>query len=98
MNRSDEFKDIQSTWKEVGKDMGYSIILVLIYFVLGEMIFPLSTMKQPEFTKESFFYIVFFSFFSVTFLKFKYYFAWKFSMGAVHASGVSYQKYRVKDK
>lgn len=32
-----------------------------------------------------------FSFFSVTTLKMKYYFAWKFSQGAVHASGVSYR-------
>ena len=39
-----------------------------------------------------------FSFFSVTFIRFKYYFAWKFSMGAVHAAGVSYRKYTNKDK
>jgi len=27
----------------------------------------------------------------VTTLRFKYYFAWKLSMGAIHASGISYQ-------
>ena len=34
-----------------------------------------------------------FSFWCVTFLKCKYYFAWKFSLGAVHASGISYQRH-----
>lgn len=56
-------------------------------------IFPLSTMKDPEFASKGFWHIVIFSFFCVSTLRFKYYFAWKLSMGAVHASGVSYQEH-----
>lgn len=49
-------------------------------------------MKDPSFANESPLYILYFSFFSVTFIRFKYYFGWKLSQCAVHASGISYNE------
>lgn len=54
--------------------------------------FPLSVMKDPTFANQSPLYILYFSFFSVTFIRFKYYFGWKLSQCAVHASGISYDE------
>lgn len=54
--------------------------------------FPLSVMKDPSFAGQSPLYILYFSFFSVTFIRFKYYFGWKLSQCAVHASGISYDE------
>lgn len=79
-----------SPWKAVGHDVGYSLVLVLFY-VVNLLVFPLEVMKDPAFAQKGFWYIAFYSFFCVTTLRFKYYFAWKLSMGAIHASGVSYQ-------
>lgn len=86
-----QYKVIPSPWKSVGKDMAYSIGLMLVYLV-HMFVFPLSTMQDPEFTTWPFVQIAVFGFFSVTTIRFKYYFAWKFSQGAVHASGITYNK------
>lgn len=48
-------------------------------------------MQEPSFAERGFFFIAFYSFVSVTLLRFKYYFAWKLSMGPLHASGITYQ-------
>lgn len=71
--------------------MGYSLVLLGIYLI-HMFLFPLSTMQNEEFPQWPFWSIVWFGFFSVSTIRFKYYFAWKFSMGAVHASGISFQR------
>lgn len=85
-----QYANMPSPWKMVGHDVGYAFILVSIYLI-HMFVFPLEVMKAPEFSQQGFWFIVFFSFFCVTSLRFKYYFAWKLSMGAIHASGISYQ-------
>lgn len=87
-----QYTRIPSPWKVVGHDVGYSLILVVFY--VGHMfLFPLDVMKDPAFAEKGFWYIALYSFLCVTSLRFKYYFAWKLSMGAVHASGISYQEH-----
>lgn len=76
----------------MGYDVGFSFVLVLFY-VLHMLVFPLSTAQDPSFSEKGFWYIILFSFACVTTLRFKYYFGWKLSMGAVHASGISYQEH-----
>ena len=49
-------------------------------------------MKDPAYADKGFWYIVVYSFFCVTTLRFKYYFGWKLSTCAIHASGVSYKE------
>ena len=90
MEQKAPYNKIPSPWKSVFYDVGYSIVM-LIVFVLHMFIFSLNEMKSAEFPEKGFAYILIFSFFSVTTLRFKYYFAWKFSQGAVHASGISYE-------
>ena len=86
-----QYKDLPSPWKAVAKDMAYAILLLGV-FVVHMLVFPLSTMQDPSFSQWPFFSILVFGFFSVTTIRFKYYFGWKFSQGAVHASGISYHK------
>lgn len=64
---------------------------MLLFYAIHLLVFPLSTLKSPEFPQKGFWYIIFFSYFCVTVLRSKYYFGWKLSMGAIHASGISYQ-------
>ena len=90
MHKQPPYHAIPSPWKSVFFDVAYSILLLFL-FVIHVVFFSLDEMKSPEFSEKGFTYILVFSFFSVTFLKCKYYFAWKFSQGAVHASGVSYE-------
>lgn len=86
-----QYKDLPSPWKAVAKDMAYSICMLAV-FLVHMFVFPLKTMQSPEFVTWGFWAIFWFGFGSVTTIRFKYYFAWKFSMGAVHASGISYHK------
>lgn len=65
--------------------------IMLVFFIFHMMVFPLSTMKDPHFADRGFWFIMAYSFGCVTTIRFKYYFGWKLSMGAIHASGVSYQ-------
>jgi len=74
----------------VGLDIGYAFLMVPV-FVFHMFFFPLSTLQSEEFAHQGFLYIIAFSFISIITLRFKYYFAWKLSLGAIHASGVSYQ-------
>lgn len=59
-------------------------------YVVHMLVFPLATMQAVEFAGNSVMYIMYYSFMCVTLLRFKYYFGWKLSQCAVHASGVSY--------
>lgn len=61
-----------------------------VFYILHVLLFPLSTMQDPLFANNSALYIMYYSFFCVTLLRFKYYFGWKLSQCAVHASGISY--------
>ncbi len=47
-------------------------------------------MKTDEFYESSAFYVALYTFGSLTFIRFKYYFGWKLSISAIHACGVSY--------
>jgi len=79
--------------KEIAKKVGFEFVYSLIcgvFYILHVIFFPLSVMKDPTFADQSPLYILYYSFFSVTFIRFKYYFGWKLSQCAVHASGISY--------
>jgi len=41
-----QYKNIPSPWRKIGKDVGFSLVLALVY-VLNMLLFPLSTMQQP---------------------------------------------------
>lgn len=60
------------------------------------MIAPASYMKTDEFYEHNAFYVLFYSFISITLIRFKYYFGWKLSIAGVHASGVSYNGEKFK--
>ena len=90
MEANREYKKIPAPWKHIWADFFDSLLLVSVY-VLHILVFPLAEMKSEEYSLKGFAYVMIFSFFCVTTLRFKYYFAWKFSMCAVHASGISYQ-------
>lgn len=86
-----QYANLPTPWAAVAKDMGYGIVLMLI-FLIHMFIFPLSTMQDPSFSEWPCWQILIFGFFSVTTIRFKYYFAWKFSQGSVHASGISFHR------
>lgn len=85
-----QYENIPSPWKAVGYDLGYAVIMMLFYLIHA-LVFPLYVMQEPGFPEKGFWYIALYSFISITLIRFKYYFAWKLSMGALHASGVTYQ-------
>ena len=68
----------------------FESIFYAAFYVLGTILFPMPFMKEIEFVEKGFGYICLYSFFSVSLLRFKYYFGWKLSMCSIHASTISY--------
>ena len=53
--------------------------------------FPIEYTTTDEFLTLNGWYMYAYATISVTFIRFKYYFAWKLNSCAVHASGISYE-------
>lgn len=68
---------------------GETLLLGVIY-AFSEVYCPLSAMREDIFYENSYVYVLFYVVFSTSLARSKYYFGWKLSMCAVHASGVSY--------
>jgi hypothetical protein len=47
-------------------------------------------LRTHSFYDNGYWHVLFYTFFSVSLARFKYYFGWKLSMCAIHASGVSF--------
>lgn len=65
-------------------------ILFLALYMIGDSYAPLNILRNPEFYENELGYIFLYANVSVYLLRCKYYFGWKMSMTAVHASGISY--------
>lgn len=85
-----QYVKIPSPWKAIGRDFAIALFMLLVYF-FHITVFPLSYLQSIEFADNDFWYIIYYSMVCVTVIRSKYYFGWKLSMGAIHASGISYQ-------
>jgi lysophospholipid acyltransferase len=89
MELQDVYASIPSVLPITLKTIAETALFAALY-ILGDTFVPISALKTDAFYEESLPYIVAYSTLSVYLLRCKYYFGWKLSMTAVHASGVSF--------
>lgn len=91
MDKKEQYENIPPTWKPMGYDFLYALFLFSL-FQFHNYVFHIEETYKEDFPQRGFFYILGYVFFSVLFIMNRYFFSWKYSMLAVHASGISYQK------
>jgi lysophospholipid acyltransferase len=89
MEFGEVYSSIPSVFPITVKTLGETILFGVLHIV-GDIFVPLSPLKTDEFYSSPLWYILLYSTVSVYLIRCKYYFGWKLSMSAVHASGVSF--------
>ena len=92
INLEKQYAHIPDTHKPMFKSLMDCIGCLFVYQVLYQMFFPVSFMATKEYLNLSWLRMTLYSFFSLTFIRFKYYLAWKLNSCTVHACGLSYEK------
>lgn len=92
INKEHQYAKIPNSKKVVLKSLLEAIVCLVIYQVLAVIYFPISYMTTDEYLSKGGWWMFGYSWLSVTFLRFKYYFAWKLNSCGIHASGLSYNK------
>lgn len=88
-----EFQEVYSVAPKVlcitFKTIGETILCGALH-ILGDLFVPIGELRTMQFYDSSWLYVFAYSTASVYLVRCKYYFGWKLSMSAVHASGVSF--------
>lgn len=89
MEQRDIYAAIPSVLKRTAITF-FEVVLFASLYVIGDIYAPLGLLKTHQFYEQSTLSIFWYATLSVYLLRCKYYFGWKMSMCAVHASGVSF--------
>lgn len=68
----------------------FEMVVLFAIYITSEIYIPLSSLREDSLYESSFWWVIFYTPICISVARSKYYSAWKLSMCAVHAAGVSY--------
>lgn len=92
INMEKQYFNIPNPIKAVLSSLGASLICLAVYLFIYLPYFPVEFMTTSTYLTWNGWKMYFYSFISVTLIRFKYYFAWKLNSCAIDACGLSYEK------
>lgn len=85
-----QYAHVPNRLTQMRKSFIEALLHLALYLFVYSTFFPIDFLKTPEFLTYSWLKHILYIFLSVTFIRCKYYFAWKLSSTSVDASGLSY--------
>lgn len=90
LKQENQYANIPDQLSQVLRNFLEAIVHLMVYMVLYLQVFPVEFMATEGYQQLSWPASIFYAWMSVTFIRFKYYFAWKLSSCSVDACGISY--------